>query len=79
MKQTREEIESEADRLVAGKPHKVGLREHILAFCLYYAGHEVDVACPRCDGAITVTEFPAKNGCNIECPCGTCAGAMRGQ
>ena len=79
MQQPRAEIEAEADRLIAGHlTPKLGMREHVVASCLYYAGHDVDVVCPKCNGALTVIEFPAKNGCNIECPCGTCSGAMRG-
>jgi hypothetical protein len=73
----RSEIEREADRLTFGQ-HKLGAREHLLAWLLFNASLPVDVRCPQCDNVLTVTPFPNADGATIECECGLCSGSVRG-
>ena len=75
---TRAEIETEIDRIIETSIRRVGLREHALAWLLHCNGHVVDVACPKCGGVLTVTDYPMKNGGSIRCPCGVCSGEMKG-
>lgn len=73
----RVEIDREAKRLMNGMQIR-GLLEHVTAYLLFTNGHLVDVHCPDCKSMLIVDPFPANNGYNVTCECGTCSGAFKG-